>query len=143
MGRMNPYRALGIRFVAWFKRSLSVLWLVIAAGYLMVLAGQAILHNYQTQQEIKGLQDKLSQAQLQKAQLKALSVYYQTDSFKEKELRRVLLMKRPEETVYALPESGISKQLEEEALATTDAQDKERSKPYWKQWIDYIVHPTS
>lgn len=137
---MHPYRALLVRFSLWLRRSLNVLWLVLAAGYLMVIAGQAVHRSYQEKQDLQTLQEKLHQQELQRDRLKALTVYYGSDSFKEKELRRALLLKRPGEAVYALPESAVSRKLEEEALASAAAKQQQAEGPIWRQWIDYLLH---
>lgn len=108
------------------------------AGYLVVLTGQAVYRNYSAQKETKALKQRLTDSQFEREHLKALIVYYKTDSFKEKELRRALLLKKPNEQMYALPESSVSKRLEEDVLAQ-DAQTKKQSaKPIWKQWGDYL-----
>ena len=126
--------------MGWARKSLNVLWLVLLAGYFAVLAGHSVYRNYQDQQEVASLRQTLVDAQDQEARLKALIVYYQTDSFKEKELRRTMLLKKPNEVVYALPESTVSKKAEDEALASTQAKAAAENRPVWRQWADYLLH---
>jgi cell division protein FtsB len=126
------------RIRTWFQSSFSYLWLVALAVYFSVLAGQAIYRNYNAQQESKALQQQLTTAQEEKARLQSLVIYYNTDAFREKELRRALLLKKPDEKVYALPESAVGKQEEEAELARREQEDPRTSLPTWKQWIQYL-----
>jgi hypothetical protein len=137
----TPYSFLWMRFTGWVRRSFSVLWLVILAGYFLLLAGRSVYQSYQTQQGTKALQAQLADSQLEEKRLQALLVYYQTDSFKEKELRSDLLLQEPGEKVYALPESGVSLQ-PEDAVAQTDQAPKQvpDSRSTWRQWADYLLH---
>ena len=137
----HPYRFLIRRLLIWLRHSFGILWLVGVAIYLMVLAGNAVYRNYASQQEMLALKERLQKAQLEEESLSALLVYYQTDSFKEKELRRTLLLKRPNERVYALPESAISKKIEEELAQDIDKNPKKASSklPIWQQWVNYVL----
>lgn len=126
------------RLLTWLRGSVSYLWLVAAAVYLSVLAGQAVVRNYQSQQDTKHLEDQLTKLAQERDQLRALVVYYNTDSYKEKELRRALLLKQKDEKVYALPESS-----ENVAELTTEAPNKDQitrsSLPTWRQWVEYLL----
>jgi hypothetical protein len=126
------------RIFSFAQTSFSYVWLVVLAAYFSVLAGQAIYRNYQSQQITTGLQKELSAAKLEKERLTALVVYYHTDAFKEKELRRSLLLKLPEEKVYALPESAIGQKIEEADIARLKEEERRSSDPNWKQWFDYL-----
>ena len=133
------FSALGSRL----RQSASYLWLIAAAVYLGVSAGQTVLRSYASKQEISDLQQKLANAQLEKQRLQALIVYYNTDGFKEKELRRAMLLAMPNETVYALPESNHNKSLEDEVTSpdVTKATTKTVSnEPNWKLWWEYLMH---
>lgn len=137
----HPYLYLFRRTILWLKHSVSFLWLFVVAAYLLVMAGNAFYRNYQSQQQTKDLENQLQAATIEKERLQALLVYYQTDSFKEKELRSMLLMKRPDETVYALPESSTVIKVED-AIAQASAEGLNKKKPstipIWKQWVNYI-----
>jgi hypothetical protein len=118
---------------------LSIVWLIVLAGYLMVSAGQAVYRSYESQKLTSDLQTQLDKDNQEKERLQALVIYYRTDSFKEKEMRRTLLLKRSNEKVYALPESGLSKTAEEEATNNQN-QSKDITDPTWQQWVDYLLH---
>jgi cell division protein FtsB len=137
----HPYRYLFHKTVLWVRHSFHFLWLIGVAGYLMVLAGNAVYRNYLSQAEMTALRDRLSSLQLEKERLEALIVYYKTDSFKEKELRRTLLLKKPNEKVYALPESSVARRVEDELAASVSAaaeKKKASSGPIWQQWLRYV-----
>jgi cell division protein FtsB len=126
------------KIIAWVRNSVGYLWLVIAAVYLSVLTSQAVIRNYQSQQDIKTQQQQLLTLDQQRDQLQALLVYYATDSFKEKELRRDLLLKGKGEKVYALPESSYT--VAQQASAPADKKVVARSLPVWQQWVRYLEH---
>jgi len=139
----TPSPALTRRISLWARSTFNVLWLVVLAGYLMVVAAQAVYKTYQDQKDITRLEQKLQSDVQERERLQALLVYYQSDSFKEKELRRVLLLQMPNEKVYALPESSTSRQLEEETVATTDTKQPQAGGPIWRQWLNYLLNRPS
>ena len=129
------------RIFQWVKGSASLLWLVAVAAYLSLMAGRAFYKNYQSQQEVLGLQHQLSQDAAEKERLQALLVYYGTTSYQEVELRSDLLLKLPNEKVYALPESssGVPSDAVPVAAPSTHA---ETGLPVWRQWLEYLLHGT-
>jgi len=128
------------RFTSWVRRSFNVLWLVALASYFLVLAGQSVYKNYQTRQQTSDLQKQLVTAQKEDTRLQAMLVYYQTDSFKEKELRRTLLLQEPGEKVFALPESGMARQPGDDIVKEAAPVAKPDQRPIWRQWADYLMH---
>lgn len=87
------------------------------------------------------MKQELEEAERERERLEALLIYYKTDAYKEKELRRALLLKRPEEAVYALPESSISKSLEEvTSAAVVKEAKKQPEEAIWKQWVHYLLN---
>lgn len=139
---MNPrFRIYLQRFFAWLRRSMSFMWLVVVAAYLCVQAGQAVYKNYQAQEQVTDLQKQLIRAQAQRERLQALLVYYNTDSYKEKELRQNLLLREPGEKVFALPESsGVLAAEDEEPIIQEETKPSQNTNPIWRQWVDYLVH---
>lgn len=141
---MNPaYSYAWHRLQHWLRYSVGYLWLVVLAGYLVAAAVQSMYKTYQAQQQTESLQEIITQDKLEKARLEAVLVYYQTDAFKEKELRRSLLLKRPGETVYALPEASEPYSLVDSmanlpksaAVKETDT----KARPSWELWYEYIL----
>lgn len=119
--------------------SLGYIWMLPIAAYLSFAASQSVITNYQVQQETKELREQLANANLEKQKLEALIVYYKTDAFKEKELRRALLLARSDEKVYALPESFNAKNLEEMA---SDKQENittlDKGMSNVELWVTYL-----
>lgn len=110
------------------------------AVYLGYSASQAAVRNYSSQQEIGKLQQQLEVAKQERTRLESLVVYYRTDAYKEKELRRALLLVRPGEAVYALPESSKVAELDIDARAAGTEQGKSSAvvKPNWKLWVEEL-----
>jgi cell division protein FtsB len=135
----HPYRFVLHRLLLWARRSASILWLVLVAAYLIVSATQAIIRNYHSQQDTALLQKQLADGQLEEQRLKALIVYYGTDSFKEKELRRTLLMKKPTEKMYALPESGVTRSTDDAITTGQKSATAGIQLPIWQQWVVYLL----
>jgi cell division protein FtsB len=115
-----------------------MLWLLVAIGYLGVITVRSITASYQSRQYIASLEGRLVALQQERARLESLLVYYQSDSFKEKELRRTLLVRRSEEKVYALPESSAGKAARAQVVTQQSAGDSRLTLPVWQQWVQYL-----
>jgi cell division protein FtsB len=126
----------------YLQLSFNYLWLIAAATYLAVSASQAVVRNYQSQQITLELKQKLAVASLEKQKLEALIVYYKTDAFKEKELRRALLLAKPNEKVYALPESYNPKNLDQLTVAKSSVPKvkAEIAQTNVEQWVAYLFN---
>lgn len=129
------------RTVTLLRASLRYAWLLPVAVYLFVQAVQAVSSNYQSRQQIAELEARLEDLRLEKERLAALQVYLQTDAYREKELRRSLLLVRPGEKAYVLPESGNPRPLEEVAARPRPVENApvENQVPIWRQWVDYLL----
>lgn len=132
----------------WIRNSWSYLALFALAAYFVGLAGRSVYRSYEAKQETQRLEAELRQADEEIDRLKALNAYYQTDTYKEKELRRTLLLKKPTERVYALPESSLVKEEAEgvavaEAVSGSEEGTKKASEwealPLWRQWVRYTT----
>jgi len=139
---MNTLSLAFRRLFAWIAASSSFLWLAVVAAYLCTAAGRAVYKNYQAQQRIIALQHQLADEQSEKERLQALLVYYTTDDYKVKELRTDMLLKMPNETVYALPESSGATLSEDATPAPTADTTKPSTLPIWRQWAEYLLHGT-
>lgn len=129
------------------QRSFNYVWLIVLAGYIAVLAGQAFMRNYSSQKDTDTLVRQLHVMQQERQRLESLVVYYKTDAYKEKELRRDLLLVRPDERVFALPESGNPRSLEEEITRQSESgadtggtTGTDTTSPSWRVWVDYLLH---
>ncbi len=122
----------------WLLTSFSYIWLIVLAVYFSILAGQAMYRNYQSQQQTRILEQQLSDAKTEKDRLEGLIVYYNSNEFKEKALRQSLLLKMPDEKVYALPESAVGQQVETAEAVRRQQADPRINVPTWRQWLDYL-----
>lgn len=141
------YQQAGHRFFIWLRSSFGYLWLVLVAGYLAVNVGQSIIKTYHVKQETASLKQQLADMKLEKQRLEALLVYYQSDVYKEKELRRSMLLKKPNEKVYALPEYSDSVSLMDGVAGSSDlvsgsgvkeVDSAQEEKSNWKKWVEYL-----
>lgn len=74
-----------------------------AIVYLIFLIGQTIWKNYQTEKVINNLQTVVEMKEIENVMNQELLAYYQSDSFREVELRRRLILKKAGEHVVLLP----------------------------------------
>lgn len=112
---------------------LSWLWILILAVYAATSAVRSIVKNYQEEKEIKAISNEINHLKLEKTRLEALTTYYSTDTYKEKEIRRRLLLRKPEEYVIAFPELNKPTQPEETQVKV----QSERAN--YEKWLDYFL----
>lgn len=113
----------------------SWLWIFILLIYISSSAVHNLINNYQSEKEIASIKKEIADLKLKKARLEALIAYYNTDAYKEKELRKRLLLKRPEEYVIAFPEEERRKKKGE---SSNTKQISEPVRPNWQKWLDYF-----
>lgn len=110
-----------------------IIYLVLGA-YILYSLGASIYTNYQSQQDIKAAEDRITELKMEKERLKSLLVYYNTKSYQEIELRRRLLLKRPGETVVALKSDKPLSQIFVQ-------ENEEEPKSPWQEWYEYYFKP--
>jgi cell division protein FtsB len=104
---------------------------------LVFILSRSLWQNYKVNQEIKSLEQEVTTLEEENQRLKNLVLYYRTDSYKEKEARRKLLMKMPDEKVLALPETEYNHEQAEDQIDNEKDRDKYQE-PNYKLWIEYI-----
>jgi cell division protein FtsB len=117
---------------------LMILSFLLIVGYIGFILGRSLWQNYQVDQEIQNLREQVVSLEDQNQRLKNLVLYYQTDSYLEKEARRKLMMRLPDEKVLALPDIKP-----ESTAGSVDSEtgQKEGSTPKesnYQLWIKYI-----
>jgi len=102
---------------------------ILVLGYLTFLTGRSIYQNWQTNQEIKRLNTDLEALRIESQNLRELIVYYQTQSFKEKEARQKLGLVKPDEKVVIITHEPVPNKVANENLS------RQVKKPnYWLWW---------
>ena len=114
-------------YLGWF-------WVVVLGIYIAAGATRSMINNYHLREEIKNLESDIFRLELEKAQLQALSSYYETDDYKEKELRKRLLLKKPGEYVIAMTES--KSEADKKKAESSTAPQLERSN--FEKWVDFF-----
>jgi cell division protein FtsB len=119
------------------KRAWSTVFFIVIVVYLVFILSRSLWQNYKVNQEIKSLEQEVTTLEEENQRLKNLVLYYRTDSYKEKEARRKLLMKMPDEKVLALPETEYNHEQAEDQIDNEKDRDKYQE-PNYKLWIKYI-----
>jgi cell division protein FtsB len=110
-------------------------------GYLLILytffmLGRSIWINYQLNKETEKLNLEIEEAKIQNQNLENLILYYKSDSFREVEARKKLGLKKPGETVVAVPVSKTSNfqvELETKKQNISEKEDEEQISN-WRLW---------
>jgi len=100
-------------------------------GYTIYLTTKTLARYQRLNQEIKKTEEEIAQLQEQNRQLKNLIIYFQSVSFKEKELRERLGYIKPGEKVIYFKEEANN-----EAISVEEK--KETKKPNWQLWLEYL-----
>lgn len=103
-------------------------------GYAGFVLFQSIYFNYQASQKIKDLNQRLAEIAQTKLSLEALIAYYQTDTFRELEARKKLGLKMPGEKVVK-----VEIEKKEEQTIPQNVLSKEKEKPNWQRWVDFLA----
>ncbi len=112
--------------------------LLIFLGILILLYSgygfiRTIYKNYQVNKQIKELEAEISELEAKNLELKGLIAYFKTQSYKEKELRRQLDYKKPNETVvFVIPEKNT------ESSELNESEEKKSQESNWKIWWDFF-----
>jgi len=117
---------------ASFSARFSNILIFIIILYFLFIVGRSTYGSYQDNQEIERQKQAIEALRLEVVYLENQNLYYQTESFKEKEARKKLGMIKPGETVVALDRN------EEEPTATTKKVLNEIEKPNYIMWWNYF-----
>lgn len=76
---------------------------VLLLGYSLFLVGKSTYQNYQMSKNIVALKAQIAELEQTKRNLELSLIFYQSNSFKEVEVRRRLNLKGKDEHVVAIP----------------------------------------
>jgi cell division protein FtsB len=118
---------------ASFSARFSNILIFIIILYFLFIVGRSTYGSYQDNQEIERQKQAIETLRLEVVYLENQNLYYQTESFKEKEARKKLGMIKPGETVVALDRNE-----NEELTITTKKVADEIKKPNYIKWWNYF-----
>ena len=107
-------------------------------GFILYGIGRSVWKNYQVVEKIDKLESEITSEEETNENLKNLLVYYQTDSYKELELRKKLGYKKLGEKVVIIPELSPANQEVVEAEKIAEA-EKQIEEPNVVKWYNYVL----
>lgn len=133
--KINPIVKLINRYR--IKIRAGVVIAVVVFVYMFVATGEALWQNYQINQDIVKLKMDIIQVGEENIQLKNLIAYLKTESFREKEARRKLGYKKPNEVVVAIPQSNFiyTQPGTTQSETTTDNQTHLTNPQKWWEYV--------
>lgn len=115
------------------SKLLFVVMLVILAFIVFALSKE-ILRRHQIDEEIKSMEEEVEGLEKENTELSGLLDYYNTQTFKEKEARKRLGLRKDGEKAVALP---TTKKNPVEELETSEEQKGEELSNF-QRWWDYF-----
>jgi len=115
----------------------TIIFFLIIIFYIGFILSRSLWQNYKITQDVKGLEETVDDLDDDNHRLKNLVLYLRTDSYKEKEARRKLMMKMPGEHVLALPDVELEEDQQDKVIEQIEKkQENEESNP--ALWLRYI-----
>ena len=111
------------------------LLLVLLVLYILFLVGKVVYQNYQTKRRLAEIEAEIERLRQENRRLSDLVTYYQTDTFRELEARKKLGLKKPGETVVALPENADEEIVDPTRLPAAPAPPP---MPNYRKWWEYL-----
>lgn len=126
--RWRRLKVIGSTMSAYFGNVLIFLAII----YFLIIVGRSMFNSYQDNKKIDQKKAEISNLRAQVIFLENQNLYYQTESFREKEARKKLGMIKPGENVVALDRSTGNSQ-------TLVAPKEEQIKlPNYLKWWNYF-----
>lgn len=116
----------------------TLVYLLIA--YVFFILGRSIWLNFQIKKQLESTKSQISETEKKNKNLENLILYYQSDSFKEVEARQKLGLKKPGETVVAVPVKKYEDYNQETQAQTQEIVISKEGKPLpnWQLWWQYL-----
>lgn len=125
------------RIKEWVERvlpmTLSGLVLLIIVAYLLFVVGRSVWVNYDSRSDIRAQKERIDNLTNEIEYLEFQIVYFQTQSFKEKEARAKLGYKAPGEKVLSLAVDNPEDKVADQALASEEIKVSNRT--LWWQYF--------
>ncbi len=121
------------------QKPFTIVFFLLVIFYLGFILSRSLWQNYRVNQDINNLEERVASLEDDNQRLKHMVLYYQTDSFREKEARRKLMMKMPGEKVLALPDVSFDQEGDEEERIPGQKQEETiPQEPNYQLWLRYI-----
>jgi len=114
--------------------SVANLFGALIVGYLLIVLGQTIKHNYDLDTQISGLRSQIDNLKTEKSNLSYDISYYQTESFRDRQARSQLGLQQPGENVVIFPSASPTPL----PRATKAAADVSAQSPL-RQWLRFLT----
>lgn len=127
----------------WFPQPSSASWwIVLIAGGLVVVftiaIGREVLRGRQVRQQVDRLQEQVASEQTRQQQLDDLITYLSSETYKEREARLKLGLRKPGERVLVVPDANTlnSNSSGDANSGSTTGQGESQSLP--QRWWDFF-----
>jgi len=117
------------------SKTVLIIGLVILV-FLSIALGKELLRRYEINQEISGLEEEIAQLEQKNLDLDDLMVYFDTNSFTEKEARQKLGLQKEGETMVIIGENLNSNQ--EIVVETSQSTAAQSANP--EKWWNYFFY---
>lgn len=105
--------------------------------YAIFGLSRTIWQSYKIKKQMKSLEKEIEYLQAENTKLSNLIDYYKTETYKEKEARRLLGYQKPGEKVVIIPE--IEEKIQEDKKQNGQNQEvKKDSKNNYQKWWDFF-----
>ena len=112
--------------------NLFVVASVLVVVFLGIGLGKEFYRDYQIKKEIDSLQNDISALEKDNYKLSQLIEYYNTDEYKEVEMRKRFNLKKDDENVVVVVKS------ESRVLGDSDIKEKNQNLPNYLKWWNYF-----
>lgn len=117
------------------KRTVYVLGVI----YVVFLLIQSIWQNYSTSRGQRDFENKIKFLNEDNQRLKYLNTYFQSKTFQELEARRLLMMKKPGETVVTVQVPNPSEKPATHQAVTPIEKDEKPTMSNPQGWLNYLL----
>lgn len=117
------------------------LFSLLLAVYLLFLVGRSVYLNYRVKQQLAKIEAEIKHVRNENQRLSNLIAYYQTETFRELEARSKLGLKKPGETVIAVPENA-DEPLEQKLRPREEEPKQSETTPNYIKWWEYLFGDT-
>lgn len=121
------------------NESVKQIFYVALIAYLVIILGRSIYKNYSINQKISDLENQIIAIRVDNENIKNSLLYYNTNSFKELEIRRRLGMQKPDEQVFLFDETALNDDMANKENQKQNVQNNTPAPdPNYVKWLHYL-----